>query len=362
MITKLHIAGYKSIKDQTVDLSPINILIGSNGVGKSNFISIFSLIRAIYQQELQSYVLQKGGANNLLYFGKKTSPNIQISLDFKGLEASSISKFEVNLGVTKDDLYIHSVDTHFYNGTTWYPQNHEQNVRESHFRYSKSRQAYYVNPQLQTFEVYHFHDTGDSSPIKSPCLLSDNNHLKKDGSNIAAFLWQLKENHFKNYIRIVKTIQSIAPFFQDFILNPFGNQDSPFIKLAWSEKGVMDSYFDAYSLSDGTLRFICLVTLLLQPNPPATIIIDEPELGLHPVAINKLAGLIHKISDKTQFIISTQSTDFVDNFEPQHILVADRVEKATVFKHLDINQLKDWLNEYSISAIWRKNMIGGQPF
>ena len=121
-------------------------------------------------------------------------------------------------------------------------------------------------------------------------------------------------------------------------------------------------YMDATNLSDGTLRFIALTTLLLQPDPPQTIIVDEPELGLHPAAINMLAGLIKKAAaNRIQVIIATQSVNLVNCFEPEDILVSDRENGATIFKHLDLDSLGTWLNDYNIGTIWEKNIIGGQP-
>jgi len=355
MIKKIQIIGFKSIKSCEIDLRPINILIGGNGVGKSNFIAVFSLVKAIYNANLSEYVIKKGGANGLLHFGKKVTQEIYLNLNF-----NNTNKFMVTLGEAQDALYIKSTDTAFFEGI-WHKKNYEKNQKESNFKGIYSGQAFWVNDRLKEFEVYHFHDTGDSSPMKGFSNVDDNHTLKKDGSNIAAFLLYLKEKHPKHFIRIEKTIASIAPFFEKFVLAP-SNRNEQLIKLEWKEKGGEDYYADAYNLSDGTLRFICLATLLMQPEPPKTIIIDEPELGLHPVAINKLAALIRKVSKQSQVIISTQSTNFIDNFEPDDIIVSDRKNNETVFKRLDKKALIGWLEDYSIGEVWEKNIIGGQPF
>lgn len=213
---------------------------------------------------------------------------------------------------------------------------------------------------MREFEVYHFHDTGDRSPMKGKCNIDDNVSLKNNGSNIAAFLYYLQEKHPKHFMRIEKTVASVSPFFKGFNLMP-NRLNERLIQLEWKQKGAADTYFNAYQLSDGTLRFICLATLLLQPNPPKTIIIDEPELGLHPVAVRKLASLIKKVSAETQVIISTQAVNLVDNFAPEDIIVVDRQDDATVFTRLDSEALAGWLEDYSLGEIWEKNVIGGQP-
>ena len=360
MIKKIVVKGYKSIKDQSVNLQPVNILIGSNGIGKSNFISIFTLIRNLYEQNFQNYVMSKGGADSLLFMGKKETEQISIDLFFAERNHDAHNRFIVELKEGQDTLFIEQIHTAFYSGATWHKQLHDSNKKESSFKDDRTGQAYFVNALLRQFEVYHFHDTGDKSPMKAQCNINDNVSLRNNGANIAAFLYYLKEKHLKHFIRIEKTIASVSPFFEGFDLKP-NRLNEDLIQLEWKQKGAMGTYFNAYQLSDGTLRFICLATLLLQPDLPKTIIIDEPELGLHPVAMNKLAALIKKASVESQIIISTQSVNLVDNFEPEDILVVDRENDATVFNRLDIQKLSMWLEEYSLGEIWEKNIIGGQP-
>ncbi len=149
----------------------------------------------------------------------------------------------------------------------------------------------------------------------------------------------------------------VTPFFDNFILRPNRNEK---VRLRWRQKG-SDYPLKPHHLSDGTLRFICLTTALLQPDPPSTIIIDEPELGLHPYAIDILAELIEAASNRTQLIISTQSPALVDNFEPEDIIVVDRKKGASVFTRLDKEELSSWLEDYSLGDLWRKNVIAGGP-
>lgn len=359
MITKLHIKGYKSIQDQEIDLTPINILIGGNGIGKSNFISTFSLMRSLYEKELQSYVLKKGGADVLLHMGKKLTKTM--SVDFSFLRGEYKNRYFVELQEAQDSLIIKQTSTAFLFADEWKWQVCDLDVKEATIKDDRKGQAWYVSDLMSQFKVYHFHDAGDTSPMKSKSKIDDNRSLKKDGSNIASFLYYLQKKHPKCFTRIESVIQSVSPFFSSFALEP--NRLNPdVIALEWKQKDVEDVYFNAYQLSDGTLRFICLATLLLQPDPPPTIIIDEPELGLHPMAINKLAALIKKVSHKSQIIISTQSVNLVDNFNAEDILVVDMKEHASYFHRLSSDDLSVWLEQYSIGEIWEKNLIGGQPF
>ncbi len=362
MITRLQLSGYKSIKNLDIRLESINILLGSNGVGKSNFISLFSLLRNLYQANFQNYVEIKGGADSILHFGKKYTNNIKLDICF-GTDLKDNNSFIVEFEAAQDNLNIKSIDTSYFESRyeKWHPKNFERNVKESNFANISYGQAFYVNEYLQEFDVYHFHDTGDQSPMKAKCNVDDNYILNRNGSNLAAFLYFLQEKHSKHFKRIEMTIRSIAPFFDRFVLKP-SRLNEQYIQLEWKEKGFPDAYFNAYHLSDGTLRFICLAALLMQPEPPKTIIIDEPELGLHPVAVNKLASLIRKVSNKSQVIVSTQSINLIDNFEPENIIVTDRKDNSSTFRRLGSDELSSWLNDYTLGDIWGKNVFGAQPY
>lgn len=359
MIKKIQIEGYKSIRKQEVELTEINLLIGGNGIGKSNFISLFALIRNLYDKNLSNYVLRKGGADRLLYCGRKMTQEILLKLFFGVKESEAHNQFVVKLQEAQDNLIVNESSTAFLSGGTWHTQTFEKNVRESNFQSINTGQAFWVNGLLNEFEVFHFHDTGDLSPMKKRCSVSDNRALRYDGSNLAAFLYYLKEKHPRHFKMIEMMVISIAPFFACFVLEP-NRLNEELIELEWKENGI-ESCYNAAQLSDGTLRFIALATLLMQPNPPKVILIDEPELGLHPVAISKLAALIRKASAKSQLIISTQSVNLVDNFDPKDVVIVERSEGASTFKRLEESALKTWLEAYSLGELWQKNIFGGQP-
>lgn len=363
MINKIKIDGYKSIKNLDLELESINVLIGSNGVGKSNFISFFKFINIIYEQRLENYSMTNS-ADNLLYFGRKNTPFLEFHIQFEGINA-----YEIKLQPTIDNkLFITYEITHFnkskgdfkHYGNGWSSTPISTNSKESNLKNSNKGIGYWVNQYLNTLKIYHFHDTSEFSALRSSCNVNDNVYLKENGSNLAAFLYFLQERHHNNFLKIERIVQSVVPFFERFNLQPNRN-DSNEILLEWTEKNHSENYFNASNFSDGTIRFIALATLLLQPHLPKTIIIDEPELGLHPFAVNKLAGLIRKASANSQIIIATQSVDLVNNFNPNEIIAVDRENNQSIFNRLDNDNLKDWLNDYSIGELWNKNIIGGRP-
>jgi len=356
MINQISIKNFKSIQDLNLQLLPLNILIGANGAGKSNFISFFKFLNNLYAQQLQSYVAEHAGAENILHFGLKNSHNLVSNIEFDNKNIYYFTLKPTNEG----NLYFEKEGTRFkaYD-VFWDDVPITDSNKESKLIELKQGRYYYVNSYMQSFKIFHFHDTSNTAKIKQKSNIDDNSFLRENGQNLAAYLYFLQEKHPKDFKKIEKTIQSIAPFFDRFVLQPDRIREDQ-IRLEWQEKN-SDMYLNATHLSDGTLRFMALATLLLQPNLPKVIIIDEPELGLHPFAINKLAGLIKKASAQSQIIIATQSVNLIDNFEPEDIITVDRKEGQSVFQRQSSETLKDWLTEYSIGDLWNKNVIGGRP-
>ncbi len=357
MIDSITIKNFKSIKEQHVRLGAINVLIGGNGIGKSNFINTFELLRNVYEQQLQDYVLRKGGADCLLHNGKKHSHEIELGMTFK---RDAHYMFNVFLEEAQDTLVVKEARVEFVTGGYVNENINSKKGLEANIKDLCKGQAWDVGNILRDFTVYHIQDTGDRSPIKGFADLYDNQKLRGDGSNIAPFLYYLSRKHPKHLQRIEGTIAQVAPFFDSFVLEP--NRINPnIIRMEWKQRGVSDMTFNAYQLSDGTLRLICLVTLLLQPDAPEMMLIDEPELGMHPMAINLLCGLVKKAAVKSQVILSTQSADIVDRFKVEDIIVADKEDGASVFKRHKYEDLRAWLEDYSLGEVWEKNLIGGLP-
>jgi predicted ATPase len=342
------IQGFKSIASiEKLALRPINVLIGPNGSGKSNFIGVFSLLHAVGQgrDRLRNYVTAASGAEKVLHFGSKTTKAIYIRLFL-----ANGGYYELTLTPTGDD----SLDVSAWQGEWMMQDDYRHYTGEA----AESRWARYHSGR---WRIYHFHDTSSSSLMRKTAKIDDNDFLHPDASNLAAFLYYLREKHEESYRLIQRTVQRVAPFFDDFQLKPRRLKPDD-IKLEWRHKG-SDLYFDASSLSDGTLRFIALATVFLQPDEyrPPLILVDEPELGLHPYAIEMLAALIRQASVHTQVIVSTQSSLLLDHFEPEDVLVADRVDGATQIARLDSARLTAWLQDYSLGQLWEKNELGGRP-
>ncbi len=215
---------------------------------------------------------------------------------------------------------------------------------------------------MQECRVYHFHDTSPTAGFKQAQEESASAYLYPDASNLAPFLRFLKKHWNKNYRYIVSAIQTVAPFFHDFYLEPRGAEGEKTLLLRWTHKE-HDMPFSANQLSDGTARFICMAALFLQPEQyrPSTIVLDEPELGLHPAALDVLADIVKSISKTNQVICSTQSVTFANLFAPDNFIVVDQEKGVSTFTQLDAKELEHWLEEYNMGDIWTKNIIGGRP-
>ncbi|ADB40591.1 AAA family ATPase [Spirosoma linguale] len=359
-LQSIHVSGFRSIQSVDLPIQDLNILIGQNGAGKSNFIELFRFLHEIINQRLQVYTAVKGGADKLLHYGSRETKQIKIILTFND------SWYELSLIIAQDDrLIIEFEETNVITGPiTTEGVRFSKGKEESLLTKNSFKVSQVISAQLKNWRVYHFHDTSAEAPVKKLSDISDTAFLRADAGNLAAFLWYMQQKSPKHYERIVSTIKLVLPFFGDFIFrpNPYNEQK---ILLEWQDNR-SDMRFNASDLSDGSLRFICLVTLLLQPKLPNLILLDEPELGLHPTALALLAGLLKKASSRTQVIVSTQSVNLVNAFAPDDVIVVDREDADgrpghSTFRRLETDVLATWLTEYSLGDLWEKNVIGGTP-
>ncbi|MFT4925064.1 MAG: putative ATPase [Phenylobacterium sp.] len=350
------IKGFKSILSLDLDMRPINILIGANGAGKTNFISLFTFLRNLSIGKLQTYVEKQGFAATFFHFGAKHTAKISIDLTI----GNSGYHVELVHGVNDDSLIFEQeyCSTAGSNAQlTLKGRFGESGLAQPHLGGATRTNAY-----LGGCRVYHFHDTGVSAGYKQATELDGADYLYDDARNIAAFLYRLKHEYPASYQDIVCAIQTVTPFFHDFHLAPKGQAGNEKLILKWIHRD-HDDPFSANQLSDGSARFICMATLFLQPQAlkPNTIIIDEPELGLHPAALAVLADMVKSAAKFSQVICSTQSVTFANQFQPEDFIVVDQKAGASEFKRLEAEALKHWLDDYGMGDIWDKNLIGGRP-
>jgi len=355
-LQNISVKGYKSIKSLDLNMKAVNILIGANGAGKSNFISLFTFLNQLSQGRLITYVEQQGFANTFFHFGAKQTSRLSLKLALGNNGYQVVFVHSAN-----DDSLIFEEESCTLTGSSWAIKG---KLGESGLlsMAKANRSPEDIQKYLKDCRVYHFHDTSASAGFKQANELSASDYLYPEAKNLAPFLYRLRADYPQTYQEIISSIQTVAPFFHDFYLEPRGSVGKEKILLKWLHRD-HDDIFSANQLSDGTARFICLTTLFLQPQElrSNTIILDEPELGLHPASLEVLAEMIKSAAKENQVICATQSVSFANLFASEEFIVVDQEQGVSTFRRLDKSSLDHWLTDYGMGEIWNKNLIGGRP-
>lgn len=356
------VSGFKSLADVTLDLTTdVTVLVGANGSGKSSLVDAFELVGRVVDGELNKYVARQGGMRELLHRPKEaalTTDDVRLTAWGEWHDQKS-NGYEATISSATEDTAVVEETTYFHERSFSRPHNtllgtHRESVLRSeattNLRYG------YVLDVVSGCRVFHFDDTSPDAPVKRLADSADNLTLAPDAENLAPLLLRLKHDDVSSYGRIVRTVRSVAPFFNDFVLEPERER----VRLRWSERS-LDGVFSAESLSDGTLRFICLATLLLQPDGPRTVVLDEPELGLHPFAIHQLAALMRAAATGKRVVAATQSVTLLSHFGVEEVAVLERTTQGTQIHRPVVDELAAWLGEFTVGEMWEKNLLGGRP-
>ena len=361
-IDRLTIEGFLSLKKVDLELRRLNVLIGPNGAGKSNLISYFNMLQEMVEGRLQNWVAERGGSDRILSYGIKETKQIVSRIDFGQNGYGFVLRPDAYGKLFFDDERLHYGPGYDDEGIPIGSGHYEAKLK-SEIVPHEWRRADFCYESIAAWKVFHFHDTSNTAPVKRLGELHDNEYLRRDAANLASYLYRLRQDDQRTYNLIRKIVRLAIPFFDDFDLRPTrrqANVDEFDILLRWRKEN-SDYALLPSQLSDGSIRFICLVTALLQPEPPSTIIVDEPELGLHPYAINLLGALIRSASVRMQVIVATQSVPFLNEFSISDLLIVEREEGATVFQRHNEDDFKNWLDDYTVGELWEKNVLGGRP-
>ncbi|MFE4493120.1 AAA family ATPase [Streptomyces niveus] len=357
-LEEVFIEGYASIRSSMLTLGDVTVLVGANGAGKSNVVGALELLGRMADEELGLEVGLRGGAAAMQYAGQRAEEGIRLRV------SAYPYRYEAHLMAAANDSFIFAEEKGYFHETGHgrpldesFGRGHRESLLRERADEQLSRLAGPMHGILAGCRVFHFQDTSSNAPVKQLGFTADNEALRPDARNLAAFLLRLREGEPKAYRRIVRAVRSVAPFFREFLLTeePGGK-----IRLRWTQQGV-DAIFPAEALSDGTLRYICLCVLLLQPDPPALLTLDEPELGLHPFAVVQLADMLRSVAVRSQVVIATQSVTLLNQFSLDDLVVVERNEGATVLHRPKREELREWLEDYSLGELWEKNVLGGRP-
>jgi predicted ATPase len=367
LLTRLRIEGFRSIKAADISLQALNVLIGVNGAGKSNLIDFFRMLNYALSRGFQDpYLRERGPASAILHFGPKTTGVIRAELEFRTDLGSNFYRFTLadsqgdRLTFTKEEVQF------LRNGLLVPPppipliQVPTDNSGLTELWAENDPTARFAKGFLSRCRVYQFHDTSITSRFRDYAREDATGYLQADGGNLASLLLFLRENQTKTYADIRRTLNLLLPWFYDFVLEPEGRKG---VLLRWRSTAKGGQDFGPSQLSDGSLRVMALVTLLMLPDDklPTAIILDEPELGLHPAAEFVIAGLIKDASQRCQVLLSTQSATFLDQFSPSDVIVVENEAGESRFIPQSAATLAPWLERYTLGQIWCKNLMGGRP-
>ena len=355
-VTHLSVRGFKSIAAlERFELGSLNVLIGPNGSGKSNLLDVFRLLGAIAQGRLQLFVAGADKPDALLHRGRSHTDELAVECAFGDQAyAATLTAVGNHMVFTREQTvfggHINGLGSGHYESNLAAPEKTEADAI-----------AGFLTATMAEWRVYQFHNTSVNAAIRQSQPLRHNLSLHEDGGNLAPFLRFLRERYPESYRPIIQTVRLAAPYFGDFV---YREEPGEHVGLEWFMRDAgQDHALGPRQLSDGTLRFIALVTLLSQPTQlqPNPILIDEPELGLHPFALTLLAELLEATSSSRQILVSTQSADLVNEFEAKNIITAGLCDGESRFERPDEDRLREWLEEYGMGDLWRMNVVGGSP-
>jgi len=365
-LTRLQLKGFRSIAAEDIAFTTVNALIGPNGAGKSNLIAFLRMLAYMLSgdQGLSRYVAQLGGATEILHYGPKVTPRMWACLTLE--TEQGVNDYEFTLAYASGDRLYFDMERCRFSAKGKSINNKWIDFGAGHnspgLLHTPEATALKTQKTILTLlrglHVYQFHDTSRLAKLKQGSFESDNRFLRDDAGNIAAFLLRLREKYFVYYRRIIEVLKQIAPFFEDFILESEGGK----VLLRWADD-CGDYIFGPDQMSDGTIRAVALLTLLLQPPEllPAMIVIDEPELGLHPFAVRVVAALVRAAASERQCLVATQSPEFLNEFDIEEVIIVDRIGDSSSLRRLSAPEFEIWLDDYTLGELWDMNLLGGRP-
>jgi predicted ATPase len=364
-LKRITVKGFRSLRDVTLtDIGPVTVLIGPNGSGKSNLLGAVQMLRVLASGSLQLFVGRNGGASFLMHYGPRRTPVIEYAVEIEGDQGSN--RYEARLGWAAGESLIfleEKVGHRRSSADEWKWVSLGAGHRETRLNEAAHDTTVRTTQWLlQRLNFFHFHDTSLDSELRRHARRNDERYLHSMGSNLAAFLLRLRNaadpKEQAAYHRIEGMLRQIAPFIRK--LEPTEISGDA-VRLDWIDD--LGERFGVANLSDGTLRALALFTALGQPveELPPFCEVDEPELGLHPAALDLFCELVRSASAHCQILLATQSPALLDHFDAHEVVVADRVDHATAFRRLDAKELAGWLEEYTLSDLYDMNVLGGRP-
>ena len=370
-IDAVGIQGFRSLADVRIKKLPrLAVLIGANGSGKSNFIRFFEMISwMLRSRQLGVFVERQGGADDQLCDGSKITPRMEAMVTMRTEQGTNDYRFA--LAHAHPDRLMFTDEAFRFSSGSFDTLADWQHLGSGHTEAeivltAQSAESVGVNKTtarvivnlMRSCSVYQFHDTSNGSNFKKRWDASDNDYLRSHGGNLPAVLLRLEREDIRRFENICRHIGRVLPLFDRFQIEESYSK----VSLRWKARS-MDKTFGAHLTSDGSLRFFALATLLNLPPEmlPDVILLDEPELGLHPSAVTLVGDMIKALSTERQVIVATQSPLLVDAFSLDEIVVLELRDGHTEAHQLKSEEYGRWLEDFTTGELWQKNLLGGRP-
>jgi predicted ATPase len=403
MFDYIKIERFRTFKKVELEMPRLAVLIGPNGGGKSNLLDLLMLMAEAGRGELAVGVNKRGGFRNIA-FGFDSSHEVRVEFRFREalgqvsqtltLPMSEAPEKEaldirfrvglrglgVNFRVSEEHLRVESPDgpadgleidrdergTEFRKRIESIPMFEEQKLVESVelaiFQVrdkDKYEESWAVLRQFQGMVFYRDIDVGPESPVRQPALVTTGIRLSPDGRNLSSALYSIQQEYPDVWGEILEILKTAYPGFAKITV-PAGGGDGK-VHLRWFEEPYQREGVTANLLSDGTLKLLCLIAILMSPDPPPLICIDEPELGLHPDWIKLVAEMLQSASARTQLIVATHSPQIVAGLDPEQVIVTEKIDGETNLTRLERRDLEKWLKDFNLSDLWLAGHLGGHP-
>jgi len=374
---------------EKIELQPLNVLIGTNASGKSNLIEAMGVLKAT-PTDLVAPIRQGGGISDFLWKGEKGTPTAKIEAILDYPERTMPLRYQISFTAVGQRLEVvdeaiedkaprnssESVPFFYYRYDDWgrpiinvIEDNEQQTRKLGHLRRKniipdqsilsqrKDPERYpelsYLGNKFADIGLYRNWQTGREAVFRKAQQTDLPEHpLLEDGGNLGLVLNNLQYQLGSR--QIIEKLQSFYEAAEELSIKIYGGTVQIFIR----ETG-LTLPIPATRLSDGTLRYLFLIALLLDPTPPPLICIEEPEIGLHPDILPVVAEMLIEASQRTQLIVTTHSDALVSALSPESVLICDRDDRGSHLRRLDPERLKKWLENYSLGDLWRSGEIGG---
>jgi predicted ATPase len=387
-ISTLHMHNYRCLVDVELPIRDLTVVIGPNGAGKTSLLEVFQLLERGCQQELGSFLASQGGVQAVLSHpriaGRPPCLQIGVELDVQSDQSDAPMDYRFELAGQQVGYMINSerlewqfdpqakkpfqyIDAHrdrlYYADPTkavkmaqpdWDYNRLELALAQVPKMY---REPETLRSMFASTRHYSFLDVSPRAVVRSSQSLTPDTRPGPNGENLYSALYNMRASHRDIYERIGALLEQ---GFADFKRLEFPVVGAGQVTLAWYERGSREPLYPN-QLSEGTLRFLWLITILLATPEPALLLLDEPEVSMHPELLKLLAALLQDASVRSQIVVATHSPDLIRWLQPEEVLIADKEDGVTRFTWADELDLDEWLEEYTLRDLWLMGNLGGRP-